>query len=65
MDGLGSFVEELANTRELVVDGIALRVLRLARILASKRASVRSKDLAAIPALEEALAAAEATRSES
>ena len=59
MDGLGPFAEEESRTREMVVDGIPLRVLLLERILASKRASGRPKDLAAIPALEEALAAAE------
>jgi hypothetical protein len=59
MDGVGSFAEELAYTRELVVDGVPLHVLLLSRILASKRASGRAKDLAAIPALEEALAAAD------
>ena len=36
-----------------------LRVLRLDRIIASKRAAKRTKDLAVLPALEEALAALE------
>ena len=57
MHGLGSFAEELAHTKELEVDGIPLRVLSLQRIIASKRAANRARDLAAIPALEEALAA--------
>jgi len=57
MHGLGSFAEELSHARELEVDGIPLRVLSLERIIASKRAASRTKDLAAIPALEEALAA--------
>ena len=57
MHGLGSFVEELAHTRELEVDGIPLLVLSLERIIASKRAAGRVRDFAAIPALEEALAA--------
>ncbi len=57
MDGLGRFAEEVANTKVIAVDGIPLRVLLLRRILDSKRASGRAKDLAAIPALEEALAA--------
>jgi predicted nucleotidyltransferase len=56
MHGLGRFSEELANSTVVEVDGLPLRVLRLERILASKRAAGRSKDLAAIPALEEALA---------
>ena len=57
MDGMGTFAQELLNTREMLVDGIALRVLGLPRIVASKRAAGRKKDLAVIPALEEALAA--------
>ncbi|HEX3597752.1 MAG TPA: nucleotidyltransferase [Polyangiaceae bacterium] len=56
LHGLGTFAEELANTRRLEVDGIPLDVLRLERIVVSKRAAGRAKDLAAIPALEEALA---------
>jgi predicted nucleotidyltransferase len=59
MHGLGTFAEELPNTMEIVVDGIPLRVLDLRRIIASKRAAGRKKDLAVIPALEEALAAAD------
>ncbi|HEY5373397.1 MAG TPA: hypothetical protein VIK01_06905 [Polyangiaceae bacterium] len=39
------------------VDGIPLKVLSIERIIASKLAAGRAKDLAAIPALEEALAA--------
>ncbi|MGA3121670.1 MAG: hypothetical protein ABSF69_12970 [Polyangiaceae bacterium] len=42
-----------------MVDGIPLRVLGLRRILASKRAAGRKKDLAVIPALKEALVALE------
>jgi predicted nucleotidyltransferase len=57
MDGLRSFDEEYANAIEVQIDGILLRVLPLDRILVSKQASGRSKDLAAVPALEEALAA--------
>jgi hypothetical protein len=37
--------------------GIWLHVLPIQRIIVSKRASGRPKDLAALPALEEALAA--------
>ena len=57
MHGLGPFAEELKHSRELEVDGIPLRVLSLERIIESKRAANRLKDLAAIPVLEEALAA--------
>lgn len=59
MSGLGSFHEEHARSRLVSVEGVPLRVLPLDRILASKRAANRPKDLAAIPALEEALAATE------
>lgn len=61
MHGLGTFAQELQNTTEIVVDDIPLRVLSLSRIVASKRAAGRKKDLAVIPALEEALAATEGT----
>jgi predicted nucleotidyltransferase len=57
MHGLGTFAQELQNTTEIVIDGIPLRVLALERIVASKRAAGRTKDIAVIPALEEALAA--------
>jgi hypothetical protein len=57
MDGLGQFAEELANTLPVEVDGIPLLVLRLERIIHSKRVAGRNRDLAVIPALEEALAA--------
>ncbi|MBX3191109.1 MAG: hypothetical protein KF819_29195 [Labilithrix sp.] len=56
MDGLGTFADEYERAIPVEVDGIVLRVLPLERIIASKRASKRSKDLAALPALEEALA---------
>jgi hypothetical protein len=39
------------------LEGVPVRVLRLERILASKRATGRPKDLAHIPALEAAIAA--------
>jgi len=55
--GLGTFDSGLSTTRNIEVDGAPLRVLSIERIIASKRAAGRAKDLAAIPALEEALAA--------
>jgi len=57
MHGLKTFAEEYANTVEMEIDGVMLRVLSLERILESKRSARRVKDLASIPALEEALAA--------
>ena len=56
-DGLRAFSEELEHVTEHEIDGISIPVLGLERILASKRAAGRPKDLAAIPALEAALAA--------
>lgn len=57
MHGLGAFDAELANTDEMDLDGVGVRVLRLERIVQSKRAAGRPKDLAQLPALEAALAA--------
>jgi predicted nucleotidyltransferase len=57
MHGLGTFAEEFVHCRDVQIDGIPLKVLSIERIIASKRAANRAKDLAAIPALEEALAA--------
>jgi len=60
-DGLGPFSEEYSRSVEIQIDRIPIRVLPLDRILASKRAAGRPKDLAQIPALEEAIAAAGST----
>lgn len=57
MHGLRPFADEYANAIEIDVDGLTLRVLPLERIIASKRAAGRTKDIAVLPALEEALAA--------
>lgn len=56
LDGLDSFADEYPNTLELEVDTVPLRVLRLERVIESKRVAGRKKDLAALAALEEALA---------
>ena len=55
-NGLADFATEYAGARTILVEGLELRVLPLARILASKRAANRPKDQAQIPALEAALA---------
>src|SRR5450432_4513341 len=55
-NGLDDFATEYAAARTVLVDGLELRVLPLARILTSKRAANRPKDRAQIPALEAALA---------
>lgn len=57
MHGLGTFEEEWPNSFEVMIDGIPIRVLKLEQIILSKRATGRSKDAAALPALVEALAA--------
>ena len=62
MHGLRSFADEFQGAEEIAVDGIPLRVLPLDRIIESKRALGRNRDLAQIPALEEALAALNAKR---
>jgi len=57
MHGLSTFQDELRHAKDVEIDGVPLKVLSIERILASKREAKRPKDLAAIPALEEALAA--------
>ena len=60
--GLGSFDDEYAGAQEYDLDGLRVRVLPLARVIVSKRAANRSKDLAQLPILEAALAAKESER---
>jgi predicted nucleotidyltransferase len=62
--GLESFEVEYLNSVELEIDGIPVRVLRLDRILVSKEAAGRPKDLAQIPALKEAMLASAETLDE-
>jgi hypothetical protein len=50
--GLDTFEVEYARTLVRDVEGLALHVLPLDRIIASKRATSRAKDLAQLPALE-------------
>ncbi len=57
--GLASFEIEYQGARQIEVDEIMLAVLPLERIICSKRAAGRMKDLAVLPALEAALAAAQ------
>ncbi len=57
--GLGSFDDEYAGAQELDLDGLRVRVLPLARVIVSKRAANRPKDVAQLPILEAALAAKE------
>jgi hypothetical protein len=55
--GLDSFAAEYPGTLERQVDGLPVRVLPLERVIASKRATGRAKDLAQLPALEATLLA--------
>ena len=54
--GLDEFAIEYQRARVLDLDGLSVRVLPLDRIIASKRAAGRAKDLAVLPALEATLA---------
>jgi len=62
--GLDSFDEEYARAHDYQLDGMRIRVLPLERVIASKRAARRAKDLAQLPLLEAALAARRATEEE-
>lgn len=62
VDGAEDFAIERASALVVVVSGVSLPIMPLARVVASKKASGRAKDLAQLPALEEALAVAEAER---
>jgi hypothetical protein len=55
--GLDSFAREYEHTITHTIDGVMLRVLPLERIIATKRATARAKDMAQLPALEATLAA--------
>ncbi len=55
--GLDAFDTEFAKARDYEVDGVRIRVLPLERVIESKRAAKRPKDLAQLPLLEAALAA--------
>ena len=57
MHGLETFPKELRNCVEVSLGRHKLKVLRLDRILASKRAANRAKDRLVIPVLEDSLAA--------
>ena len=59
MSGMRSFAEEFAAARRVDLAGVEVPVLPLERIIASKRAARRPKDLAVLPALEATLRARE------
>lgn len=62
--GLDPFDREYAASIVRDIEGVTLHVLPLARVLASKKATGRPKDLAALPALEATLLARRHTRDE-
>jgi hypothetical protein len=55
MDGLGGFAAEWKRALEIKVGRVRLKVLPLERILASKQAANRPKDLLVIPVLQNTL----------
>jgi hypothetical protein len=57
MDGLRSFERELEGSTIVRIGPVRLRVLPLARIIASKKAANREKDRQVVPMLEDALMA--------
>jgi hypothetical protein len=54
-DGLRSFTAEWKRCRIGTLEGVPLRILPLSRVIASKRAANREKDVAALPILERTL----------
>ncbi len=54
-----AFDVEHAGAVPMVIDGIPVKVLPLARVMARKRATNRLKDVAVMPALEATLRARE------
>jgi hypothetical protein len=55
MHGLGSFAQEARRALRIPVGAVEVRVLPLARVIATKKATDRPKDRAILPALEDAL----------
>jgi hypothetical protein len=54
---LRSFGDEYAQSLVREIDGVTIRAIGLSRVIASKRATGRPKDLAQMPALEATLRA--------
>ncbi|MFQ5719958.1 MAG: hypothetical protein ACE5IK_10465 [Acidobacteriota bacterium] len=57
MHGLEAFEREAVNALEMQLERVKVRVLPLARIIASKKAANREKDRLVLPILEDAQAA--------
>jgi hypothetical protein len=58
LTGLKSFEAEYQNSKEIVWNGLKIRVLPLERIYASKKASGRDKDFAHLPIIDRVIKAA-------
>ncbi|RMG43221.1 MAG: hypothetical protein D6719_04190 [Candidatus Dadabacteria bacterium] len=58
MSGLADFDQEKEHALTIDLEGIAVPVLSLSRIIASKKAANRKKDRLVVPILEDALRAA-------
>ncbi len=57
MTGLKTFAEEYSRSREVLWNGLKIRLLPLERIYSSKKASGREKDLAHLPLLRRVMRA--------
>ena len=55
--GLRQFADEYEAGVDREIEGVVVRVLPLERVIASKRATLRPKDIASLPALEATLRA--------
>jgi hypothetical protein len=64
-DGLRSFEQESRNCLPSRVAGVSVKVLPLARVIASKQAAARDKDIAVLPILKRTLRAAKRLKTRS
>lgn len=63
-NGLRSFESEWKKCRISKLEGVTIRILPLSRVIASKRAANREKDIAVLPILTRTLRAAKLLRKE-
>ena len=61
VDGLRSFAAEYRNALTFKIEGLAVKVLPLERVLKSRKTIMREKDLGHIPEIEKVLKARRAT----
>src|SRR5262245_1700460 len=55
MSGIGGYEQILPQVEEMTVEGVAVKVLALHQLIATKQAAGRPKDLATLPLLQAAL----------